>query len=71
MLWFLKYFRRNIWRKMAFFAQTTACFFKYWSRHWSLRKNANFFAENCQKLQKIVIITSTPASCLEDCKGAI
>jgi hypothetical protein len=23
-------------------------------------KNANFFAENCQKLQKIVIITSTP-----------
>jgi hypothetical protein len=23
-------------------------------------KNANFFAENCQKLPKIVIITSTP-----------
>jgi hypothetical protein len=23
-------------------------------------KNANFFAENCQKSQKIVIITSTP-----------
>jgi hypothetical protein len=23
-------------------------------------KNANFFAENCRKLQKIVIITSTP-----------
>jgi hypothetical protein len=25
-------------------------------------KNANFFAKNCQKLQKIVIITSTPGS---------
>jgi hypothetical protein len=25
-------------------------------------KNANFFAENCQKSQKIVIITSTPAA---------
>jgi hypothetical protein len=24
-------------------------------------KNANFFVENCQKSQKIVIITSTPA----------
>jgi hypothetical protein len=24
-------------------------------------KNANFFAKNCQKSQKIVIITSTPA----------
>jgi hypothetical protein len=23
-------------------------------------KNANFFAENCQKSKKIVIITSTP-----------
>jgi hypothetical protein len=23
-------------------------------------KNANFFAENCKKSQKIVIITSTP-----------
>jgi hypothetical protein len=23
-------------------------------------KNANFFAENCRKSQKIVIITSTP-----------
>jgi hypothetical protein len=25
------------------------------------KKNANFFAENCQKSQKIMIITSTPA----------
>jgi hypothetical protein len=24
-------------------------------------KNANFFAENCRKSQKIMIITSTPA----------
>jgi hypothetical protein len=28
-------------------------------------KNANFFAENCQKSQKIVIITSTPDEFLE------
>jgi ABC-type transport system involved in Fe-S cluster assembly fused permease/ATPase subunit len=27
-----------------------------------LQKNANFFAENCQKSQKFVIITSTPSS---------
>jgi hypothetical protein len=25
-------------------------------------KNANFFAENCQKSQKIVVITSTPGA---------
>jgi hypothetical protein len=28
-------------------------------------KNANFFVENCQKSQKIVIITSTPGLSLE------
>jgi hypothetical protein len=26
----------------------------------AFERNANFFAENCQKSQKIVIITSTP-----------
>jgi hypothetical protein len=29
-------------------------------------KNANFFAKNCQKSQKIVIITSTPGIYLDD-----
>jgi hypothetical protein len=28
--------------------------------NWHFEKNANFFAENWQKSQKIVIITSTP-----------
>jgi hypothetical protein len=28
-------------------------------------KNANFFAENCRKSQKIVIITSTPGHTVE------
>jgi hypothetical protein len=43
-------------------------------------KNANFFAENCRKSQKIVIITSTPGNgswvwvsarlqCLHVCKA--
>jgi hypothetical protein len=36
-----------------------------------LEKNANFFAKNCQKSQKIVIIASTPwpqlASLLQEC----
>jgi hypothetical protein len=30
-------------------------------------KNANFFAENCQKSQKIVIITSTPGGLVYWC----
>jgi hypothetical protein len=33
---------------------------KFWSKHWFLRKRQFFFAENWEKSQKIVIITSTP-----------
>jgi hypothetical protein len=33
-------------------------------------KNANFFAENCQKSQKIVIITSTPGNFLSLLRGS-
>jgi hypothetical protein len=44
----------KIW---AFFAQTAASFLQ---KHWFLRKTPIIFAENWQKSQKIVIITSTP-----------
>jgi uncharacterized Zn-finger protein len=58
MLWFLKYFCRKIqqtnwrfWLKKAKLCIIITLVFK---------KNANFFAENCRKSQKIVIITLTP-----------
>jgi hypothetical protein len=45
---------------LAFFAQTSASFCKNLIITLVLEKNANSFAENWEKLQKIVIITSTP-----------
>jgi hypothetical protein len=36
-----------------------------------LLKNANFFAENCQKWQKIVILTSTPKKARQCASEAI
>jgi hypothetical protein len=45
---------------MAFFAQNKAKLCKNWILTLVFEKNAIFFAENCQKSQKIVIITSTP-----------
>jgi hypothetical protein len=47
---------------MAFFVQTTASFCKNLIITLGFEKNANFFAENWQKSQKIVIITSTPVT---------
>jgi hypothetical protein len=47
---------------LAFFAQATASFCKNCDHNMVFEKNANFFAENWQKSQKIVIITSTPGS---------
>jgi hypothetical protein len=43
-------------KKWRFIAKNTASGL---SKHWFIIKTA-FLAENCQKLQKIVIITSTP-----------
>jgi hypothetical protein len=55
------YFCRKIWRKQwRLFAQTTASFCKKLIITLVFEKNANFFAENWQKSQKTVIITSTP-----------
>jgi hypothetical protein len=45
---------------VGFFTQNKAKLFKILSITLGFEKNANFFAENCRKSQKIVIITSTP-----------
>jgi hypothetical protein len=45
---------------MAFFAQNKAKLCKNWIITLFFEKNTIFFAENWQKSQKIVIITSTP-----------
>jgi hypothetical protein len=47
-------------KKLAFFAQSKAKLCKNWIITLVFEKNANFFAENWQKSQKSVIITSTP-----------
>jgi hypothetical protein len=58
---FLKYFRQKIQRKnWRFFTQNKAKVCKTLIITLVFEKDANFFAENCQKSQKIVIITSTP-----------
>jgi hypothetical protein len=45
---------------MAFLTQNKAKLRKILIITLVFEKNANFFAENCRKSQKIVIITSTP-----------
>jgi hypothetical protein len=45
---------------MAFFVQTAATFCKNLALTLISEKKRQFFAENWQKSQKIVIITSTP-----------
>jgi hypothetical protein len=46
---------------LAFLTQNKAKLFKNLIITLVFEKNANFFAENWQKSQKIVIITSVPA----------
>jgi hypothetical protein len=50
---------KKVSEKMAFLTKKTKIF-KILIITLVFEKNANFFAENCQKSQKIVIITSTP-----------
>jgi hypothetical protein len=52
--------QKNFAKKLAFFAQNKAKLCKNWIIKLVFEKNANFFAENWQKSQEIVIITSTP-----------
>jgi hypothetical protein len=56
----LKYFRRKFWQKIGVFDLNKARLCKILIITLVFGKNANFFAENCQKSKKIVIITSTP-----------
>jgi hypothetical protein len=51
---------KNLAKILAFFSQTTATFCRNLIITLVFEKNAKFFAENWQKSQKIVIITSTP-----------
>jgi hypothetical protein len=51
---------KNLAKILTYFAKTTASFCKNLIITLVFVKNANFFAENWQKSQKIVIITSTP-----------
>jgi predicted dinucleotide-binding enzyme len=53
---------KNSAKIIAFLIQNKAKLCKILIITLVFEKNANFFAENCQKLQKIVIITSTPDS---------
>jgi hypothetical protein len=50
---------KNLSKKLAFFTQNKAKFWKNLIITLVFEKNANFFAENCPKSQKIVIITLT------------
>jgi hypothetical protein len=58
---FLNIFAENLAKNLALFAQNKAKLCKNWIITLVFEKNANLFAENWQKSQKIVIITSTPA----------
>jgi hypothetical protein len=51
---------KNSTKKLAFLAQNKAKLCKDFIITLVFEKNANCFAENCRKWQKIVIITSTP-----------
>jgi hypothetical protein len=53
---------KNSAKKFAFLTQNKAKLCKILIITLVFEKNANFFAENCLKSQKIVIITSTPGA---------
>jgi hypothetical protein len=53
---------QNSAKKLAFLAQNKAKLCKILIITLVFEKNANFFAENCHKSPKIVIITSIPDS---------
>jgi hypothetical protein len=58
---FLKIFSpKNSAKKWRFFTQNKAKICEILIITLVFEKNANFFAENCRKSPKIVIITSTP-----------
>jgi hypothetical protein len=60
MLRFLKYFRRKNCETICVFDSKQSEIMQNFDHNIGFKTDANFFAENWQKLQKIVIITSTP-----------
>jgi hypothetical protein len=50
---------KNSAKKLAFLTQNKVKLWKHFMITLVFEKNANFFAENCRKSQKIVTITST------------
>jgi hypothetical protein len=60
---------KNSEKKLAFLTQNKAKLCKMLIITLVFEKNANFFAENCQKSQKIVIITSTPGHTVDGSFG--
>jgi hypothetical protein len=55
-----RFLLKKIAKKLAFLTQNKAKLCKIMIITLVYKKNGNFFAENCQKSPKIVIITSTP-----------
>jgi hypothetical protein len=53
-------FAKKFSKKLAFLTQNKGKLCKILIITLVFEKNVNFFAENCRKSQKIVIITSTP-----------
>jgi hypothetical protein len=54
---------KNLAKILAFFAQTTASFCKNMIITLFFEKNSNFFSQNLQKSQKIVIICNIDPPC--------
>jgi hypothetical protein len=54
--------QKKIAKKLTFLTQNKAKLSKFFITTLDFDKNANLFAENWQKSQKIAIITSTPGS---------
>jgi hypothetical protein len=59
--------QKKIAKKLAFLTQNKAKLCKFLIMTLDFEKNANSFAENWQKSQKIVIITSTPSLVTNNC----
>jgi hypothetical protein len=57
---FKNIFAESFSKKLAFLTRNKGKLCKILIIKLVFEKNANFFAENCRKSQKIVIITSTP-----------
>jgi hypothetical protein len=55
-----RFSQKNLAKKSAFFTHSKGNFAKKVIITLVFEKNANFFAENWEKSQKIVIITSVP-----------